>query len=223
GKPGDSANPPPAFGDHLPEYSPGYTYRKFTIEGARLRYRGSRAGLKWRLGLLETKSHPLAALSRIALAHGFFYPSDRDLLRPFADDPDVARLLSLLESEQESDTTVRELLSTARHARLRDAFRLLVRAGQQIARQKAGKTAGDMLTALDGSGEELRSAIAVIAFGRGLTSPDRDDAGLAADEDLVRRFVTLGVAANAGVRDTLRVHAARAADRIGLRSPAARW
>ena len=60
------------FGEHRPDYTPLYTYRKFLLEGARYRYRQKPEGFRWHFGVLEASSHPSALIAQTALTEGLF-------------------------------------------------------------------------------------------------------------------------------------------------------
>jgi glycosyltransferase involved in cell wall biosynthesis len=69
-----------ALGEHSPDYSPAYTYRKYLMEGRRYRYRSSVGGLRGHLSQLGTSQHPSALAAQVALARGFFRELQRDTL-----------------------------------------------------------------------------------------------------------------------------------------------
>jgi hypothetical protein len=212
----------PTLGEHRPDYTPAYTYRKHLLEGSRLRYRGARGGLRWRCEGLVASRHPLAGLALLALAHGFFLAADGDLLRPGGDKPDAARLLALLESQGRCDATA-DLFPLARHPRLRDVYNRFALAGHAIARAGAGATLHDTFAALDGAPGEWRSLVARIGLGHGLLSPDRPTDALVADGRALGHCLTLGVGPRAGWWPHLRARAARAVTRVRRPGEAVRW
>ena len=219
---GEPGAPRPTLGEHRPDYTPAYTYRKHLLEGCRLRDRGARGGLRWRCERLVASPHPLARLALLALAHGFFLAADGDLLRPGGDEPDAARLLALLESKVRCDAAA-DLLPLARHPRLRDVYRRFALAGHTIARDSAGATVHDILTALDGPPGNWRTLVARIGLGHGLLSPDRPPAALVADGHALGRCLTLGIGPQAGWWRHLRAGAAREVARVRRPGEAVRW
>lgn len=210
---GEPGAAPRTFGEHRPDYTPAYTYRKHILEGCRLRYRGARAGLRWRFERLDASPHPLAEIALLALAHGFFLPSERDLLQPGGDQPEAARLAALLESERRCDAAA-DLLPLARHARLRDVYRRFALAGHAIARAGAGATLRDTLAALSGPPHQWRALVARIGLGHGALSPEQSAETLAGDERALGSFLTLGLGPRPGWWQHLRAQAERQVGRI---------
>jgi hypothetical protein len=77
--PGGSGGTRHTLGEHLPDYTPGYTFATFLLLGARLFYRGHTDGLHWRIRVLRASRHPMARVARIALAYGLFGDETREL------------------------------------------------------------------------------------------------------------------------------------------------
>jgi len=100
------------FGEHRPDYTPPYTWRKFLLEGGRLRYRGAQGGLRSRIARLESSRHPQARLALLALYRGFFRAGDHDGLVPMDESADAAPSVQLLESCGRADEPVAELVSS---------------------------------------------------------------------------------------------------------------
>jgi len=210
----DRAAPSLTFGEHRPDYTPEYTYRKHLLEGCRLRYRGARVGLQWRFGRLDASAHPLAGLAQIALAHGFFLPTDRDRLTPWIDDPDAARLVTLLGSNRRFDAPCAELFPLDRHRRLREVFLRFAIAGHALARADAGATIQEVLGVVSGTAHGWHGLVAKIALSHGVLSPTQTAESLAADERALGTFVTLGIGRRAGWWQHLRARATRQVRRV---------
>ncbi|HEX4936324.1 MAG TPA: glycosyltransferase family A protein [Gemmatimonadaceae bacterium] len=68
------------FGEHAPEYTFTYTWRKYVMEGARYRYRADLGGVRWHLGLLARSPHPMARVARLALLQGVTSDAEGDAL-----------------------------------------------------------------------------------------------------------------------------------------------
>jgi hypothetical protein len=85
-----------AFGEHSPDYTPLYTFSKFLIEGARLRYRRAGGAARGLFRSLCASPHCAARFALIAAAHGIFVESARDLLRPYEPTADFSFLERLL-------------------------------------------------------------------------------------------------------------------------------
>lgn len=81
------------FGDHLPDYTPEYTYGTYHQLGARYRHRRDVAGVQWRMGVLRRSGHPMAPAARLGLGHGLFCTEERDAPKrsPTAEELAVAR------------------------------------------------------------------------------------------------------------------------------------
>jgi hypothetical protein len=84
------------FGEHYPDYTPLYTFSKYLIEGARLRYRKVGSAARGLFRLLCASSHRAARFALIGAAHGIFVESARDLLRPYQPTADFLFLERLL-------------------------------------------------------------------------------------------------------------------------------
>jgi glycosyltransferase involved in cell wall biosynthesis len=93
---GAGTNPWKTLGEHKPDYSAEYTYRKYLMEGRRYRHRCSVGGLRSHFERLEQSRHPSAFVAQIALARGFFCELDFDGLGSLRCDEEFARLESFL-------------------------------------------------------------------------------------------------------------------------------
>jgi hypothetical protein len=180
------------LGEHRPDYTPAYTYRKYILEGGRLRYRGAQAGLRWRIGRLESSDHEFARLGLIALAHGFFRTGDRDGLVPMDDGVNARPVTELLESSVHCEESVSGLIASVSGPRLRDVFWRFLAAGHDAASAKAGATVHETLNALSAAGDNWRCTAAKLAFAHGVLSAGDTKANLAADEKTLQRFLTVG-------------------------------
>jgi hypothetical protein len=80
------------FGEHLPDYNPFYTFMKFQILGARYRYWENGDGVRRMLKALQASAHPAALIAQIATAHGLFWTTPRDQLRPYDRSPEFDAL-----------------------------------------------------------------------------------------------------------------------------------
>jgi len=200
---------PPTFGEHRPDYTPPYTFRKHLLEGRRYRYRGARPGLRWRVARLEESTHELAPLAQIALAHGFFLPGEHDDLKPGPDDPRAAQLLALLASCARANAEPARLLPLDRHARLRDLFRRFTLAGRALASAGAGASAREVFAGLAGVEHDWRLLVAKLGFGHGLLSAGGTPASLTHDERALEIFLTLSRGGRPSLRQLLHARAAR--------------
>ena len=200
----DRSAPRPALGEHRPDYTPSYTYRKMLLEGARLRHRAARHGLFWSMGTLEQSSHPLGVLAQIALAHGFFLPLERDELKPPVLEPRADWLVAFLGADGRADSIADGLAPVGRHARLRETFRLFLSAGQAIAQAQAGATFRELFGSLTGTRRDWRALVAKVALGHGLLMDEGDRARLMSDERAFRHFMVFSIGSRATLSDHLR-------------------
>ncbi len=160
------------LGEHRPDYTPGYTFRKYLLEGRRLRYRANPGAMRWQFGLLEQSTHSLAPLAQLALAHGFFQPGVEDGLKPdFSPESQrAAGLQALLIADHRLDPP-RDLLPPGPTTRLGEILRAYTRAGRELARRGAGADVRDIWSTLHGAGHDWRVLVAKLGFGHGLLSP----------------------------------------------------
>lgn len=185
----------PTLGEHKPEYTESYTYRKLLVDGARLRYRAAKHGLFSQMGALEESPHPLAVLAQIALAHGLFQNLERDELRPVPRDPKCDALVAHLSSETRHAEIAEGLTVVARERRLGDIFRHFATAGRSLGRHRAGATFRDVFNSLSGTSRDPRALVAKIALSHGLLMDDTDRDHLPAHERALRDLVVYGVGA----------------------------
>lgn len=210
------------FGEHRPDYTPPYTWRKFLLEGGRLRYRGAQGGLRSRIARLESSGHPQARLALLALSRGFFRAGDHDGLVPMDESADADPAVQLLESRGRADEPVAELVSSIAGQRLSEIFRRFFAAGRHAALLDAGVTVNETLDALARAGDGWRHTIAKIGYAHGAASFGDAEHAFPADEEVLRHFVTSGTTHASGLWE--RVIAAaryRAAGMTGRR--AWRW
>jgi hypothetical protein len=219
----DTEARPLTFGEHRPDYTPAYTYRKHLLEGCRLRYRGAQWGLRWRFGRLGDSPHPLAGLAQIALAHGIFLPAEHDQLTPWTDEPDAARLMALLGSDRRFDAPVADLFPFTRHHRLGEVYDRFARAGHELARADAGGTIRDTLAAVSGTQHAWHGLVAKIALCHGILSPAQTAESLAADKRVLGTLVTLGIGRRVGLWQHLRASAARQVRKVWRPRETIRW
>jgi hypothetical protein len=109
------------FGEHRPDYTPLYTFRKHVVKGARFRYRRSRHAPRTWVRRLHASRHPLADFAIIGIARGILLPIEHDLLAPYERDDDFDCLERLLEAKAGVDEPPPGL-NDLRHADARQAF-----------------------------------------------------------------------------------------------------
>jgi hypothetical protein len=197
----DAQAPRPTVGEHRPDYAAPYTYRKFLLEGAKLRHRAARQGLFSRMGTLEEHAHAMGVVAQIALGHGFFLPLLRDESAPVEDDPDVGLLRGLLEAAGDGAGEMLHLLPLSQHARLGDVFHAFRAAGESIRRIRAGATFRALFAGLGGARRDARALVAKVALGHGLMQQGADPIRDAADADAFRQFMVYSVGTRSNAWD----------------------
>jgi hypothetical protein len=154
------------FGRHDPSYTPLYTYWKFLLTGARCRYRGTLAGVQWRLRQFDRCPLPVALIGQVALAHGVFLDARHDLLMPYGESADLARLERLLAcsgSARVRGDDVLPLLNLPAEAQFRDFCQL----GSRLAGERDGGGLRSCLELLQGVPVE-QSWLARVGLGHGV-------------------------------------------------------
>jgi hypothetical protein len=69
------------FGDHMPAYTPAYTWATYYLLGCRYVDRSDLRGFLWRLGRLRRSRHAMATVARVALCAGLFADQTRDVAK----------------------------------------------------------------------------------------------------------------------------------------------
>jgi hypothetical protein len=220
GRPHGSMHASHTLGDHDPQYSPSYVMAKYLLEGARLRYRGARGGLRWRAGRLVKSEHELAPLALVALGHGFFEESTHDRLVPGDGHPDADAIVRLLASPRNATAGTTDLMRSVETSRMSVTFERFLAAGRESA--KAGATASEVLAALRQSKQSWRYTVATIAFGHGLVGEVVGGIDVTRDLELMKEFLSLGVPVNAGTLDRGVARVRHAISRIS-RPGSTRW
>lgn len=202
GRTGDDPPPRPTVGEHRPEYSPAYTYRKFFLEGRRCCYRGARNALLWRFAQLDSvaRSDPsmadIADLAQVAVARGFFRARDTDGLTP---DPEVVPALSVwnLLTDHPADNVVDPAMATLdRRQRLRAVFRQYLALGETMANAPRSARFRSTLRQVVSERYDMHAAVAKMGLCHGAFE---DGALRSRDEAALRDFVRLGLPRNASL------------------------
>ncbi len=84
------------LGEHQPDYSASYVYRKHLMEGQRYRHRRAIGGFKGHLARLEQSRHEMALVAQVGLARGFFRQRNVDLLGLNEGEDELLRLREFL-------------------------------------------------------------------------------------------------------------------------------
>lgn len=152
--------PSHVFGEHAPDYTPAYTFRKFRVLGARHRYRRAAASLLRLAQQLHASPHPAAPLALTALAAGVVLPPSGDLLRPLGADAAFDRLARLFAAPG-GGAAVHDALTPVGAATARDAWQRGWAYGVQVRGERA---AASLAAALRRLGDELSGAHGPLAW-----------------------------------------------------------
>jgi hypothetical protein len=214
------------LGEHRPDYTAAYTYRKFLVDGARLRHRGREGGAREvmysRFASLEATSHPMATIAQVALAHGFFLPWSADELKPPKAEPRAEWLVQLLLTETRIDGLTDMITPPERHARLRDVFYEYLAASEAMRDACSGRTFREVHASVSCARRDIRALVAKMALGHGLLrSPG--EAPLEHDELRLARFVTLGLGSDDGAWSHVRARARQFVQRLSRGEARVPW
>jgi hypothetical protein len=173
------------FGDHHPNYTTEYTYKKFLLEGRRYRYRDRIGGIRWHFDRLEKSPHPSSLVAQIALARGIFIAAEEDCLGTLRIDRELEMLHGFLGASEAAASYHWDL---SNEASLQNVFNFCYRAGQNMFHSASaltfGRIVGDLHTRKDD-----RSWIAKVALCRGLFAQTADEQELRADWITLRDFM----------------------------------
>ena len=166
------------WGEHRPEYSAAYTFRKYLLEGRRYRHRASHVGVRWHFQRLEGSGHPCALLAQIALAHGLFLGTGPDLLGPLERTGDFTRIVEFLAAAAVGSP---HDLVPSREPPLDVVFRAYRRLGARLFVQGAGGEFRNVFGLLAPTRHDDAAWVAKVGLSRGAvagTEPDEHE-----DED----------------------------------------
>lgn len=163
------------FGEHRPDYTPLYTYGKYSIGGARLRYRNAGAGARGLFRLLHHSAHPAATLAVIATAHGIFATDQRDLLRPYARTADFELLERFLNAPALGEDGP-ALPESVVHEDLMQEFKRAYRLGIRLRRQQARSAFTRYMKQLQDQ-QSISAWVALVGLCHGLFVDDYAEAG----------------------------------------------
>jgi len=143
-------------GYHLPDYSPRYTFEKFSREGRKLRYRNKPGAFYSWLHKLKNSLHDSAIFAQVGICQGIYLPHENDILQPSDQSPLNECYESLLEFVKTSDQYIgtakfKNFLSDINFSRFANpsrTFRLSCKLGNQIRREGTFKDFEKILGAL---------------------------------------------------------------------------
>jgi len=123
------------FGDHLPEYTPVYVYRRYYLLGQRYRYRRDLSMFLWRLKQLSSVNHSYSIIAQVSMCHGIFADGENDQLKEnfYTGNRDFNLLSEFLNSNVD-DQTNKFSISKPSLLSPREIFSQYYRAGIELKR-----------------------------------------------------------------------------------------
>jgi Glycosyl transferase family 2 len=155
-----------SFGEHRPDYNVRYTFAKFTLGGARNRYRKSGDRLRSVFDRLRGSPHPAAPVARIATAHGIFARDWTDQLGRPESDAELNGFAEFLQSSG-AQPSASETIAKALRGDLRTAFGTSVAVGIALRKRDAYPTVLECMEMLSMQCEEV-AWVATIGLCHGL-------------------------------------------------------
>jgi len=178
------------FGQHNPDYTISYTFRKHLIEGRRYTYRNNFPSFRWLIEQLERRQDEISFTAQVATAHGLFLGGRHDQLTPEWNDDDQAIWLSFMQRLGTNEANKTKLLlaflifafspagSYKRHYRL----------GMALGQYGTSCESQDWLHRMGGADSNAR-AIAKIGYCHGLCQSRFESQEACENFDFVRKFV----------------------------------
>jgi len=176
------------LGQHRPDYSPAYTYRKYQFEGQRYRYRNSLGGLRWHVARLEQSQHPSAFVAQVALARGFFRDTNLDCLGRIQSDEEFTRLEAFLHCD-EANPIDESVSSHMGQLSARDRFQMCFRAGNTMYEANDRATFRSWMRMLDAQNPLSTNWMSKLALCQGLLATVSDQNSIEADFALLSAFI----------------------------------
>jgi hypothetical protein len=169
-----AADPRHVFGDHRPEYTPLYTFRKYELLGARHRYRRAAQSLRELFRGLFASRHEAALFAVIGAAQGISLEGGSDLLAPQRRGADFERLRNFIDAE-EGVAGVPPAARAMAGANVREAWRQGYRYGVDLYRRR---TPAELRGALNHLGAEQGTVawVALVGICHGLFADEFDAA-----------------------------------------------
>jgi len=176
------------LGEHKPDYTPAYTYRKFLMEGRRYRHRSSLTGLRWHIGRLEQSRHPSALVALVGLARGFFSETNLDALGRGQSDEEFGRLEVFLRAGGTMQVAGAPALDAERWPS-RDRFWAWFRAGHSVFDANDPAIFARWMRMLDMQEPSSTNWISKLALCQGLLAPALDETAIEADYGRLSVFI----------------------------------
>jgi hypothetical protein len=154
------------FGEHQPDYTALYVFRKFSLSGARNRYRKTGDRLRAVFQRLHRGRHPGALLARVAAAHAIFRRTWNDRLGHENGSEEFHRVMRFMQSRNVASAaagSVGDALAGDRRA----AFHAAVALGVELYRQGAFPSLAACVEALAAHADE-RAWVVTVGLCHGL-------------------------------------------------------
>jgi hypothetical protein len=162
------------FGDHEPDYTPLYTFRKYELLGARHRHRRAALSLLNLFRALHASRHIAAPFALIGAARGISLPARNDLLAPHRVGADFGRLEGFLDARHDAAEAPAEVHTWPR-LEVREAWRRGYRCGIELYRRAAaGAFMGSLKLLADEQGAV--AWVALVGLCHGLFADEFDAA-----------------------------------------------
>jgi asparagine synthase (glutamine-hydrolysing) len=176
------------YGEHRPDYSLLYTYRKHLLEGCRYRYRQTPGAIRWHFAQLEASQHPSALAAQIGLAQGIFLEQITDLQGTSTIEEDFAQFARFL-SGVATDERKNDVDNASGDMSARECFQLYYRLGVEFRRAEDFQTFHRYLRRLQNTRHDTVAWISKIALCKGLNARQANAATISADYQTLCRFL----------------------------------
>jgi hypothetical protein len=184
------------LGEHRPDYTSAYAYRKYLLEGRRYSYRPSLDGIRWHFAKLEASDHPSALIAQIALAQGIFVVSEKDQLGLACTDEESIRFraieIFLRASPSTSDNGSRP--APLPDMPLGELFGFCVRTSNALFRVGDFRSFELLMSSLSDTRHQDVAWIAKVGLCQGLTTEQIETQRIKADYQVLSEFLSSGVA-----------------------------
>ena len=173
------------LGEHQPDYTPAYTYRKHLMEGQRYRHRNAIGGFRGHLRRLEQSVHPVAPIAQVGFARGFFRQRNFDALGLEAGDDEFGRLASFLDAAPMTD----RMPPIPQRRPLRSAFAAWFSLGNRVFASGDGAAFRSYLRALNDNLADVPAWPLKLALCQGLLAPMPDEETIARDFAILEPYL----------------------------------
>lgn len=175
------------FGEHRPDYTPLYTFSKYSLEGKRSRYRKKVGDMISKLTKLKDSSHEVALIAQIAMCYGIFMKEETDMLKPFTESEDFNFLERFLKSPGSYEINKFKPLDLLFHTP-KTVFKEYYKLGIDLRKANASPAFKYILDLLNKSHDDF-AWIAKVGLCHGLFSEDYSKEVFEKDYIILKEFV----------------------------------